>query len=131
MASSRIATLRPVYAEWAKGNFAAGQDLYAPDLVHTGFVPDGRVTTHGLDEFMRWVSEFFSQWDAYRVEADEFTALGDDAVLVAGRQYATGKQSGIEVEAPVFNVWVFSGDRVTGLHFDVDRERVLEAAGRC
>ena len=72
---------------------------------------------------------FFSQWEGYRVTADEFVQLGDDTVLVCGRQYATGRQSGVEVEESVFKVWVFKGARVVGLHFDPDRDRVLEAAG--
>ena len=129
VASSRVETLRPIYAEWGKGNFASGQPLYARDLVHTGFVADGRVTTQGLEEFRGWIRDFFSQWDRYRVVAEEFTELDDDIVLVAGRQYATGKQSGVEVEAPVFNVWIFRGEQVAALHFDTDRERALEAAG--
>ena len=129
MAADRIETLRPVYVEWAKGNFAAGSDLLAPDLVHTGFVPEGRVTTRGQEEFGRWLREFFSQWEGYRVEADEFVELDDDTVLVAGRQYARGKGSGVDVEESVFNVWVFRGEEVVGLHFDPDRKRALEAAG--
>jgi len=129
MASNRVEALRPVYAEWAKGNFASGQHLFAADLHHTGFVPDGRITTHGLEEFLRWTRDFFSQWDAYSVEADEFVELDGDTVLVTGRQYGTGRHSGVKVEAPVFSVWIFRGEQVAGLHFDPDRERVLEAAG--
>jgi len=129
MASNHVETLRPIYAEWARGNFASGQPPCAPDLVYTGFVPDGRVTTQGREEFLRWIRELFSHWDDYRVEADEFVQLDDDTVLVAGRQYGTGRQSGVKVEAPVFSVWIFRGEQVAGLHFDPDRERVLEAAG--
>jgi ketosteroid isomerase-like protein len=129
VAADRIATLRPIYEQWARGEFGAGAQLLAPDLVHTGFVPEGRVTTHGEEEFGRWVREFLSQWEGYRVLADEFMQVDDDTVLVSGRQYATGRHSGVEVEESVFNVWVFRGEKVVGLHFDPDRERALEAAG--
>lgn len=129
VAADRIATLRPIYEQWARGEFAAGAQLLAPDLVHTGFVPEGRVTTHGVEEFGRWVREFLSQWEGYRVLADEFMQVDDDTVLVSGRQYATGRHSGVEVEESVFNVWVFRGEQVVGLHVDPDRERALEAAG--
>ena len=129
MAPDRIATLRPIYEQWTQGNFGVVAQLLAPDLLHTGFVPEGRVTTHGLEEFGRWTTEFLSQWENYRVIADEFVQLDDDTVLVSGRQYATGRHSGVDVEESVFNVWVFRGEQVIGLHFDPDRDRALEAAG--
>jgi ketosteroid isomerase-like protein len=129
MASNRVERLRPVYAEWAKGNLGAATELLALDLVYSGYSPEGPVRTQGLEEFGRFVAAFLADWDDYRVEADEFVQLEDDVVLVVGRHYGSGKRSGIVVDDPLFNVWVFSGEQVVGLHFHRDRESALTAAG--
>jgi ketosteroid isomerase-like protein len=129
MASDRVETLQPVYAEWATGNLGAAMDLLAPDLVYSGYSPEGVVRTHGLEEFGRFMRRFFADWESYRVEADEFVQLEDDVVLVVGRHYGSGKRSGVAVDDPLFNVWVFRGEQVVGLHFYTDRESALRAAG--
>jgi len=127
--SNRVERLRPVYAEWAKGNLGAATELLAPDLVYSGYSPDGIVRTEGLEEFGRFVQAFLADWDDYRVEVGEFVQLEDDVVLVLGRHYGSGKRSGVAVDDPVFNVWVFRGEQVVRLHFYADRESALRAAG--
>jgi ketosteroid isomerase-like protein len=127
--SDRVERLRPIYAEWATGNLGVAAHLLAADLVFSGYSPEGGVTTHGVEEFGRWLRRFLADWDGYRVEADEFVLVDDDTVLVAGRHYGTGKRSGVAVDDPAFMIWIFRGEQVIGLHFHADRESALKAAG--
>lgn len=129
MVSGRVERLRPIYAEWAKGNLGAAAELLAPDLVYSGYSPEGDVRIHGLQEFGRFVQGFLTDWEGYRVEADEFVQVEDDVVLVVGRHYGSGRRSGAAVDDPLFAVWVFRGEQVTGLHFYPDRDSALKAAG--
>ena len=51
--------------------------------------------------------EVLAHWSDYRIEAEELEDLGEDSVLVVGRQRGTGKLSGAEVDYPIFIVWKF------------------------
>ena len=124
----RVKALRTIYAEWAKGNLAAATHLLAPDVVYSGYSPDGVVKTEGLEELGRFLQQFYADWKDYRVEADEFLQLEADVVLVVGRHYGFGATSGVAAEDRVFNAWVFRDNQVIGLHFYPDRASALEAA---
>ncbi len=131
MSQDRVEIVRAVWAEWEKGNMSAAVELFDPEIRFVSFMPDAReqVVAHGragVEEFMR---EFLRHWRDYRLIADEVSELGDDGVLVSGRQAATGRQSGVAVEDAMHSAWVFRGDRVFCLTFDRDRNAAIEAAG--
>ena len=94
-------------------------------------MPDSRerVTAHGLDEIQAFMREVFVHARDYRLTGEEFRAAADGKVFVSGRQAATGRRSGIDVEGPGFTVWTFRNGKVTRLVFETDREKALEAAG--
>jgi ketosteroid isomerase-like protein len=127
--AENLERIKPIVAQWATGNFTGGLELIADDIIHTGYVPEGVLTFRGRERFLRWLGEFFSQWRDYRVEAEELTELGDDAILIAGRQIGTGASSGVEITEPVFIVLVFREGKIVGNHWHVDRGEALMAAG--
>jgi len=131
MSQERVEAVRAIWAEWARGNMNAAVDLFDPEIRFVSFMPDAREQVvargpAGVAEFMR---EFLRHWRDYRLIADEVTELGDDGVLVSGRQAAVGRQSGVAVEDTMHSAWVFRGDRVVCLTFDRDRDAAIEAAG--
>src|SRR6266545_8108245 len=103
MSEENVERLRAVYAEWAKGNFRAGGELFAPDAVLEQ-IADGGSVFLGRDAIAGYIREFLAQWSEFRIEAEEIVAVGD-TIIVAERQYATGKASGVETEATVYSVW--------------------------
>ena len=129
MSEEKLELLRPVLTEWAKGNFWAAPELLAPDVTFRAAMPANFVA-HGLEETARRMLEVLEQWSDYRIEADELEDLGEDSVLVAGRQRGTGKLSGAEVDYPIFIVWKFRENEVIGVDLEGTRDAALEAAGR-
>jgi hypothetical protein len=94
-------------------------------------MPDStrRIVCHNFNEIAAFMGEFLEQWKDYRIVGDEFRPVGRDTVFVTGRQVATGKQSGIAVEGPIFAVWTFRDGHVVRLVFETHLEPALEAAG--
>jgi ketosteroid isomerase-like protein len=131
MTEGNVQIVRRIYAEWARGNFAAAQEWYDPEIRFEAWMPDSseNVTVHGLADLRDFTDSWFAQWKNYRVIGDEFHDAGNDRVFVGGRQAASGHQSGVEVESPGFAVWTFRGGKVAELFLDYDRRRALEAAG--
>jgi ketosteroid isomerase-like protein len=126
-----VEIVRRIYAEWERGNFAAGLTWFAADIRFEVFMPDAseNVTAHGLTELRDFMGSWFAQWQNYRIMGDEFRAVGDDKVFVGGRQAGTGHRSGAEVESPGFGVWTFRGGKVVELFVHYNRHKALEAAG--
>jgi SnoaL-like domain len=96
------------------------------------YMPDSnkKVVAHGPDGIAGFMREFLKQFSDYRLTADEIRAIGEDAVLVRGRQVGVGRQSGVAVEDPsIYTVWRLRGGKVVGLYFDRDRAEALESAG--
>ena len=73
--------------------------------------------------------EFLANWSEFRVEADEFTQLDDDHVMVVARQRGKGASSGVDTEMRVHIVWKFGGEKVVGTYWFKDRAKALRLAG--
>jgi hypothetical protein len=70
--------LRQVYAEWAMGNFAAGRELFAPELVAVwseDFPTAG--TYRGPRAHTAAMREWLSVWENVDLEAESFREVGD------------------------------------------------------
>ncbi|MGZ8665882.1 MAG: nuclear transport factor 2 family protein [Solirubrobacterales bacterium] len=130
MSQENVEVVRKVYAEWARGNVSAGVEMFHPEIAFETYMPDAReeVIACGPDEIETHMREFLSQWDNWRLIGDDFRDAGD-RVFVAGRHKARGRQSGVEVEEPIFSVWTFRAEKVVGLQFLNSRANALEAAG--
>jgi ketosteroid isomerase-like protein len=128
MSEEKLELLRPVLAEWAKGNFWGAAELLAPDVTFRA-APPANFVAHGLEETARGMLEVLEHWSDYRIEAEELEDLGGDSVLAAGRQRGTGKLSGAEVDYPIFILFEFRANEVIGVYLEGTREAALEAAG--
>ena len=128
MSQEKLELLRPVLAEWAKGNFWAAPELLAPDVTFRAAMPANFVA-QGLEETALLMLEFLDQWSDYRIETEEPEDLGEDSVLAAGRQRGTGKLSGAEADYPIFILFAFRGNEVIGVYLEGTRDAALEAAG--
>ena len=126
MSEENVEHLRAVYAEWAKGNFRAGEELWAPDIVFEA-MSDGR-SAIGRDAIEGFMREFLAQWTDFQIEATDLVERGD-TILVTERQRGTGKRSGIEIDQTDYAAWTFRDGLVTSVRWDIDRASVLEAAG--
>jgi ketosteroid isomerase-like protein len=124
-----VETVRSVFDAWAKGDLAAGLELYDPDIVFVGAPgnPDGRRFV-GLDEVTAWMRRWLQAWTEFTMTAEELIDAGD-TVFVHARQRGVGKESGIASESVVFMLWSFRGGRVIRLQQYGRRDEALSAAG--
>jgi catechol 2,3-dioxygenase-like lactoylglutathione lyase family enzyme/ketosteroid isomerase-like protein len=127
----KLETVRRIVARWSRGDMRAGVDLFDPKIRFESFMPDSnrRVVCDNPGEVGAFMREFLSQWKDYRILGDEFRAIGSDKVLVKGRQAGVGRQSGVEVEGPLFSIWTFRGGRVVQLVFETELAQALDAVG--
>jgi ketosteroid isomerase-like protein len=128
MSHDKRELLRPILAEWAKGNVWVGAELMAPDITFSA-APPANFVSHGLEETARQVLDLLAHWSDYRIEAEELEELGEDNVLAIGRQRGTGKLSGAEVDYPIFIVWKFRENELVGVYFEGTRDAALQVAG--
>lgn len=130
-ASDPVESVRRIYKRWSKGDMEGGVELFDAEIRFESFMPDSnrRIVCRNVEEIYAFMREFLTQWKEYRILGDEFRPVGDDTVLVAGRQAGTGRQSGIAVEGPIFSLWTFRAGRVVRLIFETNLEAALEAAG--
>jgi ketosteroid isomerase-like protein len=126
---SRVEVVRGIYAEWARGNFRAGTDLYDPHvvLILGEEFPDAGVYV-GRDELRAYMRRFLEDWAGAVIEAEDFVAAGD-SVAVAVHQRATGTRSGAPVDLPYWQVWTFRGGTVVRIESIRERGEALEAIG--
>jgi ketosteroid isomerase-like protein len=131
MPQENVEVVRAIYEEWEKGNFLAALPLLDQEVTFETFMPDSDqlVVVQGLERLASFMRDWFGQWRDYRVTADEIRAVGTDHVFAAGRQAATGRQSGVEVDSPGFTVWTFRAGKVVRLLAHYDRDAALQAVG--
>jgi ketosteroid isomerase-like protein len=129
MPAAPVETVREIYEHWARGDFRFGAELFAEDLTATTFDADGdEIPLRGRAELAGWMRQFLEQWADFRQEALEITADGD-RVLVAGRQFGTGRTSQVELEMPFYTAWVIRDGQVVGFHTSRREEIARRAAG--
>jgi ketosteroid isomerase-like protein len=129
MSQDNVEALRRVYAEWARGRFRAGSELFDPwvVLVLRPEFPDAGAYL-GPEGIRGYTRRFLEDWDHAVIEGEEFIGAGD-SVVVGVHQHAAGKKSGIPVDMRYFQVWTFRGGAVIRLESVRERQEALEAAG--
>ena len=86
-------------------------------------------TYRGHDGIRRYLSDMADEWEEWRAEADEILDVDQDTVLATFRFYATGKGSGVPIEARLAVVFVLSNRKVLRGRAFLSREEALEAVG--
>jgi ketosteroid isomerase-like protein len=82
---------------------------------------------HGIDAVAAYTRSLLED-QTVTMEADEVDAVGD-SVVVAVRQHAVGRTSGVPTEIRYFTVWSFRGRKVIRIESFRERAEALEAAG--
>jgi|SRR5215211_9463414 len=130
MQLSNVEALRPVYEEWARGNWAPRFDVYAEDMEWgwSDEFPGLAGVYHDPGSRSRRLLEWLSEWEDWRCEAEEFVTNGEFVVVLA-RYTGQGKESGVTVDSEGAHVWRMRDGKVIRLEVFSSRRRALEAAG--
>jgi ketosteroid isomerase-like protein len=86
-------------------------------------------TYRGHDGIRRYFDSFYDVMDEIHFLPDEFIAVGE-RVVVPIRLVARGKETGIEAEQRVFQVWSLRDEKAIRVEVFAAREEALEAAAR-
>jgi hypothetical protein len=127
MSEEHLALVRRFYAEAdpmtaLKASIAADIEV---DL--TSVYPD-RPVLKGLDEARRFRDQ--GPWGEITFEPERFLEIEGERVLVFVRARATGRESGVPVEAPsIAHEFTFRGGLLIRFSVYSDRGKALEAAG--
>ncbi|MGH2500362.1 MAG: nuclear transport factor 2 family protein [Candidatus Limnocylindria bacterium] len=128
MASGNADLIKPIYREWSRGNWRPRFDVYHPHMEWgwsdefpglAGVYDDRRDPNPRLRS---WLSE----WEYWRVEADDYLELGDHVVVLA-RYHGRGKGSGVELQQEGAHVFELREGQVVRLEIFADRERAIES----
>jgi ketosteroid isomerase-like protein len=130
VSGKRAETVRTIYERWGRGDFAAGVELYDPNvlLVLNPEFPDPG-TYLGLAEIGAYMrGQFLSDLHDVEISGEDFVEAGDSVVVLVS-QIATGPESGVRVPIRYYQVWTFRGDSVIRIESIREREDALAAVG--
>jgi ketosteroid isomerase-like protein len=129
MASANVEIVRLLYAAWERGDFSSAKPFFDPEVEFRPppEFPDYQVC-HGLDEMNRAFRLWMGAWESYRFGSPELVDAGDK-VMAVHHQWGKGKDTGVEVQNEVFNVFTLRAGKVARYEMFFKRAAALEAAG--
>jgi ketosteroid isomerase-like protein len=130
--SENLDLVRSIFADWERGDYFSGADWMDPEIEHVLVGGPDPGSWKGATETGEAWREYLSNWQEYRVKAEEYNQLDDERVLVLFRTFGRGKTSGLELgrfhqgSAAVFHV---RDGKVTRLVAYRERDRALADLG--
>ena len=132
MSQENVESERRLYAlRLGSDLLSAAEELVHPDAVidmsQNIFNPN---VYFGFDGLRRFIAQVNEMWEDFRVEFDELIDMGDN-VVAAHRISGKGRESGVEVEMPVFAIWTLRDGKVVRMTGGYrDRAQALRDAGQ-
>jgi ketosteroid isomerase-like protein len=130
--SENLDLVRSIYADWERGDYFRRVDWVDPEIeIVTVGRPDPG-SWKGATEVAEAWREFLSNWQGYRIKAEEYSQLDGERVLVLFRVLGRGKTSGLELgqmRAKGAAVFEIRDGKVTRHVTYWDRDRALADLG--
>jgi ketosteroid isomerase-like protein len=121
-------TLRAMFADWERGDFSRGADLFTEDLRFSATQPEGQIEAAGIAGLAQFMQRFLLDWDPYSVELHGLDDLGGGRFVASATQHGVGKSSGMDLTAPVHIAIRMRDGRIAQLEFFLhSREDALAA----
>jgi ketosteroid isomerase-like protein len=119
--------VRSIYATWGRGDFSstAWADPEIEFSIVGGADPGSWTGVVGMAQGWR---QWLSAWDDYNAEADEYSELDDERVLVSGRMSGAERRAAC-VETEFANLLHLRNHKVSRLCLYSDRDRALADLG--
>lgn len=120
--------VKPIYAEWGRGNWRPRFDIYDPHMEWgwSDEFPDlGGVFEDKRDPNPR-LHSWLSGWEGWRAEAEEYLEFGDQVVVLAS-YHGRGKGSGVEINQQGAHVFKLRDGKIVRMEIFASRERALES----
>ena len=129
MSQENVEIVRSFYDAWARHESPGPIELMDREIEYVN--PAGAVepgTRRGVAAFSRAVGKVFDGWEAWEVELEKFTEVGDQVAVIL-RYRARGRGSGVEVEGRESALWTLRNGKVLRYAWFHEPADALEAAG--
>jgi ketosteroid isomerase-like protein len=132
MSKENIEIVRRAWEAWERGDWDPLNAFYDPAVVWDASTLRGPIAGvyHGHEGVRRYFQDWLESFEAHRARAEEFIDAGDNVVVVGLRLSGRGKESGVQVDMPRWNLYRIRD----GLAFRVElfetKAEALEAAGQ-
>src|SRR5262245_11735280 len=129
MSQENVDIVRAFYEAWARDEFPGPTELMDPEIEYVN--PAAAVEPgirRGRTAFATAVEKVFEGWEFYRMEPEEFQAVGDQVAVVLSYR-ARGRGSGVEVEGQESALWTLRHGKVCRYAWFQEPTDALEAAG--
>jgi ketosteroid isomerase-like protein len=113
---------------YQRGDDAALQEIYDPEIEVHADAGVNSGTFHGWDGFRQWVSQWEDAWEEITYEPKEVIEFGTDLAVVPVQTAGRGRGSGIELEQEFVYVFQRREGRLIRFHLYPTRERALAVA---
>ena len=130
MSEENVEIVRSFYDAWARDELPGPVELMDPEIEYVN--PAAAVepgTQRGLAAFASAVERIFEAWESWRMEPEQFNAVGDQVAVVV-RYRARGRGSGVEVEGRESALWTLRDGRVARYAWFHEPADALEAIGQ-
>jgi ketosteroid isomerase-like protein len=106
-----------------------GEALVAPDF-EGAFIMWGQSTAfRGLDGLREAFLDWIAPWTTYYNEIEEVRPVGDDRVVVLGREHGHRLDTEAEVEAESAGIYFLRDGKIARVDYYAKRSEALEAVG--
>jgi ketosteroid isomerase-like protein len=129
LSEENVALVRAAVDDWPRGDFRAAAGLFSDGVEMSAYQPEGVLAFNGRPDVIRFMNEFGSDWESYRVDVEDVRALSDEVVLVSGRQIGKGRASGVEISEPLYVAILMRDGRIAAHHWHVERAAALARLG--
>ena len=129
MSQETVEIVRRVYEAFNERNADEAVELVSPRFsFQSEFGALSGRRYYGRAGFRNYFRDMADVWAVFQIELDEIEAVGE-AVIVAYRERAVGRGSGIEIEAHGYELWRFEHGQLVSMQNYATKQRALEAAG--
>jgi uncharacterized protein len=127
MAAEDVEVLKSAYEALNRRDTQAALDVLHPDAQwceHSALPEAG--TYRGRPAIQAFLDNFLESWHEFRQEAEQLIEVGDRVAILL-HSFASGKGSGVEVEARYAHIWTMRDGRGVRVDAYDDTAKALEA----
>jgi ketosteroid isomerase-like protein len=120
--------------DWAtvgtrRTGFAELREVVAPEFESKLSPELGERVLFGVKALEVFVDALEQDFSEFHYDADEFTEVGDDSVLVVGRIFARARATGMPLSGEFGHIWTVRDGQAAKVEAHRDRDEARKAAG--
>jgi ketosteroid isomerase-like protein len=131
MSEENVQVCKRAFPVFERLDVEAGLEYLDPEIVFQSAIVSGAEggSYRGHDGLRRWAAQARDAFAELRTVADEWRDLGSDQVLMLGRVYARGRESGADLESKVAFLCTLRDAKLAHVTGFLSHAEALEAAG--